>query len=79
MNVQFEGFTYDERFLILSTRYDFQPHGYALTNYIADPVQWCATFKVPGFDEKGMWRVVFPVDQYDAGRDTLRRKQRPSA
>jgi 3-(3-hydroxy-phenyl)propionate hydroxylase len=62
MNVTFEGFTYDERFLILSTRYDFQPHGYALTNYIADPVQWCATFKVPGFDENGMWRVVFPVD-----------------
>ena len=62
MNVEFEGFTYDERFLILSTRYDFSPFGYALTNYIADPVQWCAIFKVPGFDSQGMWRVVFPVD-----------------
>ena len=62
MNVEFEGFTYDERFLILSTRYDFEPFGYALTNYIADPEQWCALFKVPGHDGKGMWRVVFPVD-----------------
>ena len=48
MAVEFEGFTYDERFLILSTRYDFEPAGYALTNYIADPRQWCALFKVPG-------------------------------
>jgi 3-(3-hydroxy-phenyl)propionate hydroxylase len=62
MNVEFIGFTYAERFLILSTRYDFAPHGYALTNYIADPDEWCALFKVPGHDERGIWRVVFPVD-----------------
>ena len=62
MGVDFEGFTYDERFLILSTRYDFQPHGYAMTNYIADPEQWCALFKVPGHDRQGMWRVVLPID-----------------
>lgn len=65
MKVAFSGFTYEERFLILSTRYDFAPHGYALTNYIADPDEWCALFKVPGHDEQGIWRVVFPVD---AGR-----------
>lgn len=62
MNVDFSGFTYPERFLILSTRYDFAPFGYALTNYIADPDEWCALFKVPGHDERGTWRVVFPVD-----------------
>src|SRR5262245_37435782 len=62
MKVDFSGFTYEERFLILSTRYDFAPHGYALTNYIADPDEWCALFKVPGHDERGIWRVVFPVD-----------------
>ena len=62
MNVDFSGFTYEERFLILSTRYDFAPLGYALTNYIADPDEWCALFKVPGHDERGTWRVVFPVD-----------------
>jgi 3-(3-hydroxy-phenyl)propionate hydroxylase len=64
MRVDFSGFTYEERFLILSTRYDFEPHGYALTNYIADPDEWCALFKVPGHDERGIWRVVFPVDAH---------------
>jgi 3-(3-hydroxy-phenyl)propionate hydroxylase len=62
MRVEFSGFTYEERFLILSTKYDFAPFGYALTNYIADPDEWCALFKVPGHDERGTWRVVFPVD-----------------
>ena len=62
MNVTFDGFTYEERFLVLSTRYDFGQHGYALTNYIADPQEWCALFKVPGPDGNGMWRVVFPAD-----------------
>src|SRR5215470_12276199 len=62
MRVEFSGFTYEERFLVLSTRYDFEPHGYALTNYIADPEEWCALFKVPGYDERGIWRVVFPTD-----------------
>lgn len=61
MNVKFDGFTYPERFLVLSTRYDFAQHGYAITNYIADPEEWCALFKVPGHDGKGMWRVVFPA------------------
>jgi 3-(3-hydroxy-phenyl)propionate hydroxylase len=62
MQVEFSGFTYEERFLILSTKYDFAPFGYALTNYIADPAEWCALFKVPGHDERGTWRVVFPVN-----------------
>jgi len=62
MNVDFEGFTYPERFLILSTPYDFGAHGYAYTNYIADPTEWFALFKVPGADNTGLWRVVSPVD-----------------
>ncbi|MBM3607749.1 MAG: hypothetical protein FJX29_04725, partial [Alphaproteobacteria bacterium] len=66
MNVAFDGFTYPERFLILSTRHDFAQYGYAFTNYIADPEEWCALFKVPGPDGAGMWRVVFPTDPEEA-------------
>jgi 3-(3-hydroxy-phenyl)propionate hydroxylase len=62
MGVDFEGFTYPERFLILSTPYDFGQHGYAFTNYIADPEHWFALFRVPGPDGSGLWRVVSPVD-----------------
>lgn len=62
MQVEFSGFTYPERFLVLSTRHPFERHGYALTNYIADPEEWCALFKVPGPDGQGIWRIVFPTD-----------------
>ncbi len=78
MNVEFSGFTYDERFLILSTRYDFGPFGYALTNYIADPDEWCALFKVPGHDERGIWRVVFPGRRAQPGRGRSSRRARCS-
>lgn len=61
MNVDFEGFQYPERFLVLSTPYDFAAAGYAHTNYIADPEEWCALFRVPGPQDSGMWRVVFPT------------------
>jgi len=62
MNVDFDGFTFPERFLVVTTPYDFAEAGYAFTNYIADPEEWCALFKVPGVDDKGIWRVVFPTD-----------------
>ena len=61
MNVAFDGFTWPERFLVLSTKYDFGQHGYAITNYIADPAEWCALFKVPGPDGRGLWRILFPA------------------
>ncbi len=61
MRVTFEGFEYPERFLVLSTPFGFDKFGYASTNYIADPDEWCALFRVPGSSEKGMWRVVFPT------------------
>ncbi|MDB5571874.1 MAG: hypothetical protein JWN93_3057 [Hyphomicrobiales bacterium] len=66
MNVTFDGFTYPERFLVLSTLYDFARHGYASTNYIADPEEWCALFRVPGQDGKGLWRILFPASDAPA-------------
>jgi 3-(3-hydroxy-phenyl)propionate hydroxylase len=69
MNVAFDGFTWPERFLVLSTKYDFGQHGYAITNYIADPEEWCALFKVPGPDGKGLWRILFPAG--DAAEEDL--------
>lgn len=62
MSVAFDGFTYPERFLIVTTPYDFEKVGYAQTNYVADPEEWCALFKVPGADDSGIWRVVFPTN-----------------
>ena len=61
MGARFRGFTYPERFLMICTRHDFTKDGFAFTNYVADPEEWCAIFKVPGEDEQGLWRIVFPT------------------
>ena len=60
-DIAFEGFTYPERFLVITTTFDYEPQGYAYSNYISDPEEWCASFKVPGKRPPGLWRVVFPT------------------
>jgi 3-(3-hydroxy-phenyl)propionate hydroxylase len=60
--IAFDGFTYPERFLVVTTPRDFAAKGYAISSYVSDPVQWCAMFKVPGKGPPGLWRVVFPTD-----------------
>src|SRR2546425_2672810 len=60
--VEFEGFTWPEQFLVVSTPYDFSQHGYSLNSYIADPIEWSAVFKMPDAGPPGVWRVVFPCD-----------------
>ena len=60
-DIGFEGFTWPERFLVITTTFDFEPLGFAYSNYTMDPVEWTATFKVPGEDGRGIWRCVFPT------------------
>ena len=57
--VAFEGFTYPERFLTLSTRYPIELHfeGLASVNYVADDDEWCVLLRVPE-----LWRVMVPTD-----------------
>lgn len=62
MGVEFEGFTWPEMFLIVSTPYDFSPHGYAGATYIADPDEWVMLFNVPGFEPPPLWRIALPAD-----------------
>jgi 3-(3-hydroxy-phenyl)propionate hydroxylase len=60
--VEFEGFTWPEQFLVVSTPYDFSLHGFTLNAYIADPTQWAAVFKMPDAGPPGLWRLAFPCD-----------------
>lgn len=55
----FEGFTYPERFLTLSTRYPLERHfdGLANVNYVSDRDEWCVLLRVPD-----LWRVLVPTD-----------------
>jgi 3-(3-hydroxy-phenyl)propionate hydroxylase len=69
MNVDFEGYTHPERFLVLTTTFAFDAeYAQCSRNYFSDPDEWCALFKVAGDDGKGLWRVVFPtrLDETDA-------------
>jgi 3-(3-hydroxy-phenyl)propionate hydroxylase len=61
LGVEFEGFTWPEQFLVVSTPYDFSRYGFAMNVYIADPVEWMALFKMPNSGPPGLWRVVFPT------------------
>lgn len=63
--IDFEGFTYNERFLVITTDYDFRARGFAVSNYVADPEEWCAVFQVPGDRPGGLWRSVFPMHESD--------------
>ncbi len=58
-NIEFEGFTYPERFLVVSTNVDFAMvfPGLSLVNYVSDPEEWCVMLKTPE-----LWRVLIPTD-----------------
>jgi 3-(3-hydroxy-phenyl)propionate hydroxylase len=65
IGVEFEGFTWPEQFLVVSTPYDFAQHGFAMNVYVADPVEWVALFKMPDAGPPGLWRIVFPTPDRD--------------
>jgi 3-(3-hydroxy-phenyl)propionate hydroxylase len=60
--VEFEGFTWPEQFLVLSTPHDLAQHGFAMNTYVADPVEWAAVFKMPDDGPPGLWRLAFPCE-----------------
>jgi 3-(3-hydroxy-phenyl)propionate hydroxylase len=60
LDIEFEGFTWPEQFVVASTQYDFAQHGFAMNSYISDPVNWAAVFKMPHEGPPGIWRAVFP-------------------
>jgi 3-(3-hydroxy-phenyl)propionate hydroxylase len=58
LNIGFEGFTYPERFLVVSTAFEYADHLPRLSyvNYCSDPHEWCVLLRVPT-----LWRVLFPT------------------
>jgi 3-(3-hydroxy-phenyl)propionate hydroxylase len=60
--IPFDGFTWPERFVVLTTPYDFEAErGLCYRSYFADPGAWCNCFKVSADGPPGLWRTVFPV------------------
>jgi 3-(3-hydroxy-phenyl)propionate hydroxylase len=71
LGVEMDGFTWPERFVVVSTSYDFARHGITPNAYVADPEQWAAVFKMPDEDGAGLWRVAFPVPPDELDEVTL--------
>jgi 3-(3-hydroxy-phenyl)propionate hydroxylase len=63
LDIEFEGFTYEDRTLNIEVAYDFKQHGYADRNYISDPGEWSNLFHWKGPPE--IWRVHFPTNPTD--------------
>ena len=73
LGIEFEGFTWPEHFLVLTTLDDFQEllTGCCYRNYLADPDEWTNLFKVAGDDGKGRWRAVFPTRVEESDEQAL--------
>ena len=59
LGIEFEGFTYPEKFLVVSTTFEFADvlPGLTYINYISDPHEWLVLLRVRDF-----WRVLLPTD-----------------
>jgi len=69
--VEFEGFTWPENFLVVSTPHDLGEYGYPYMAYVADPLEWAAVFRMPHEGPPGIWRLAFPVAETMSDREAL--------
>ncbi|GAB3096483.1 FAD-dependent monooxygenase [Aestuariicella hydrocarbonica] len=56
--IGFLGFTYDEKFLVVSTSFAFEEvfDDFSYVNYVSDPDEWCVILRTDK-----IWRVLVPV------------------
>ena len=68
LGVEFEGYTYPERFLVISTDFEYADHLPRLSyvNYCSDPEEWCVLLRVPT-----LWRVLFPTPAQESDEQVL--------
>ena len=68
LGIEFEGFTYPERFLVVSTDFEFADHFPRLSyvNYVSDPQEWCVLLRVPT-----LWRVLFPTSPEESDEEVM--------
>jgi 3-(3-hydroxy-phenyl)propionate hydroxylase len=71
--IDFEGFTWEERFIKIATGFDFvaADKGYCTRNYFSDPDEWLNLFKVKGNGPPGIWRGIMPVPADETDEQAL--------
>ncbi len=69
LDIPFEGFTWPERFLVVTTPFPFKTvfPDLSSVSYVADPDEWYFLLEIPG----GFWRVMLPVGQDERDEDIL--------
>jgi 3-(3-hydroxy-phenyl)propionate hydroxylase len=72
--IDFEGFTYPEKFIKIATHFDFAGVNadLAFRNYFSDPHEWCNLFKVRGETPAGLWRAIFPMRPEETDDEALK-------
>jgi 3-(3-hydroxy-phenyl)propionate hydroxylase len=72
LGIEFEGYTWAERFLVITTKFDFAAAlGCCFRNYMADPDEWTNLFKVAGDDLQGRWRAVYNTRADESDEEAL--------
>ena len=71
LGIEFEGFTWPDRLLVVSTPFDFHSviPGLTAVNYVADPERWHFLLQIPG-----LWRVMFLVNE-DASDERVQTRE----
>jgi len=69
LGIPFEGFTWPERFLVVSTPFDFSAviPDLVAVSYVTDAVRWHFLLQIPG-----LCRVMFPIAPDESDKLTLR-------
>jgi 3-(3-hydroxy-phenyl)propionate hydroxylase len=69
LGIEFEGFTWPERFLVVSTPFDFRSviPGLAAVSYVCDPQRWFFLLQIPG-----LCRAMFPIAADESDELALR-------
>jgi 2-polyprenyl-6-methoxyphenol hydroxylase-like FAD-dependent oxidoreductase len=69
LGFEFDGVTFPERFLVMSTTHDFREEMPDLAHvaYITDPDEWMVLLKTPDH-----WRCLMPVPADEANEDAVR-------
>lgn len=71
LDIEFEGFTWPDRLLVVSTPFDFHSviPGLTAVNYVADPERWYFLLQIPG-----LWRVMFLIKENETDEQIATRE-----
>jgi 3-(3-hydroxy-phenyl)propionate hydroxylase len=72
MGVEFEGFSWPERFLVTNVTQPLERFGFTGAAYVGDPREWAVVLKLSDETHKDLWRVAMPADPEAADDEILR-------